>query len=158
MRRIASVALGATLAAAFYLLLIDTTSSPELYAMAVVAVLAGIAFAAARDQGASMSIRGRWLLRGWRVLARVPADTGLLCRDAVAQLFTRRRTRGVFRTVPFHGGERPIDEGRRAVSESLGSFAPNTIVIGVDTERELLLVHQLHRRGDGDELDTLRLG
>jgi hypothetical protein len=48
--------------------------------------------------------------------------------------------------------------GRRALAESFGSFAPNTIIIGVDAERELLLGHQLRRRGGDDAIDVLRLG
>ena len=50
------------------------------------------------------------------------------------------------------------ETGRRALAESLGSFAPNTIIVGVDAERELLLGHQL-RPGGGDEaIDVLGLG
>ncbi|MCW3018653.1 MAG: hypothetical protein JWN10_961, partial [Solirubrobacterales bacterium] len=48
------------------------------------------------------------------------------------------------------------DAGRRALAESFGSLAPNTIVIGVDPERDLLLVHQL--RGGGGRVDVLELG
>jgi hypothetical protein len=40
----------------------------------------------------------------------------------------------------------------------LGSLAPNTIVIGIDDERDLMLVHQLRRDGGRDELDVLELG
>ena len=36
--------------------------------------------------------------------------------------------------------------------------APNTIVIGIDGERDLLLVHQLHRSGGREQLDVLELG
>lgn len=48
--------------------------------------------------------------------------------------------------------------GKRALAESLGSFAPNTIVIGVDAERELLLGHQLRRSGGDDSIDVMKLG
>lgn len=44
------------------------------------------------------------------------------------------------------------------MAESLGSFAPNTIVLGIDPERGLILVHQLHPQGGRDELDVLELG
>jgi hypothetical protein len=158
MRRIAAAAFGVALGAGFYLLLIDTVSLPELYTMCGVALLAGLAFAASREQGFPQSIRARWLLRGWRVLAGLPAHIVLVCRDAVVQPFTRTKSRGEFRVVPFRGGEDARDHGRRALTESLGSFAPNTIVIGIDSDRELLLVHQLHRRGGRDDVDVLRLG
>ena len=48
--------------------------------------------------------------------------------------------------------------GRRALAESLGSFAPNTIVVGVDPEQELILGHQLRRRGGDEAIDILDLG
>ena len=61
--------------------------------------------------------------------------------------------------MPFRaGGDGSRDVGRRALAEGLGSLAPNTIVIGVDDERDLLLVHQLHRSGGREELDVLELG
>jgi hypothetical protein len=48
--------------------------------------------------------------------------------------------------------------GRRALAETVGSVAPNTIVIGIDDERGLLLVHQLRRHGGPEDLDVTRLG
>jgi hypothetical protein len=158
MRLLAAGAFGTALAAAFYLLLIDTVSTPELYAGCGVVLLAGAAFVAAREEAFPQAIKPQWLLRSWRALAGLPLHIVLVCRDAIAQPFARTRSRGQFRTVPFRCGEAPSDRGRRALAEWLGSFAPNTIVIGVDTEHELLLVHQLHRRGDGDELDVMELG
>jgi hypothetical protein len=44
------------------------------------------------------------------------------------------------------------------MSEAFGSLAPNTVVLGIDTERELLLVHQLRRNGRPEDLDVLRVG
>jgi multisubunit Na+/H+ antiporter MnhE subunit len=158
MRVVAAAAFGTALAAAFYLLLIDTISAPELYAGCGVAVLAGAGFVAAREDAFPQAIKPQWLLGGWRVLAALPLHIALVCRDALAQPFTRSSSRGRFRVVRFRGGDAPSDRGRRALAESLGSFAPNTIVIGVDADRELLLVHQLHPRDGADELDVLELG
>jgi hypothetical protein len=44
------------------------------------------------------------------------------------------------------------------LTEIVGSLAPNTIVIGVDADSGLLLVHQLRRNGDRDDIDVLELG
>lgn len=158
MRRLVMAVFGVALGAAFYLLLVDTVGFPEPWVMLGVALVAGLAFMLSSGQGETQSIKPGWLLRSWRVLAGLPLQIALVCRDAVVQPFTRAKTRGEFRVVPFRGGESPRDRGRRALTESLGSFAPNTIVIGIDSERELLLVHQLHRQGDRDDLDVLRLG
>ncbi len=87
------------------------------------------------------------------------ADIATLCLEATVQLVERRPARGAFRTARFEATDATAeDTGRRALAEWLGSVAPNTIVIGVDDERDLLLVHQLRRQGDAEQLDVLRLG
>jgi hypothetical protein len=159
MRRFALTLAGFVFAGAFYLLLVDTTSLPELYVLVGVALIATIAFEAAREQGfpeARFSLR--WLSRAWHAVARVPLDTGLLCREAIAQLAQRRRERGQFRAVPFRAGTSDRDRGRYALTEIVGSLAPNTIVIGIDADSNLLLVHQLRRNGDRHDIDVLELG
>jgi hypothetical protein len=159
MRPIAIALVGFVLAGAFYLLLVDTTSLPELYVLIGVGLLGGVAFEASREQGfAEARISLRWLTGAWRAFARVPVESLLLCREALAQLRQRRRARGEFRAIPFKGGDHELDHGRFALTEIIGSLAPNTIVIGVDPDSELLLVHQLRRKGDADELDVLGLG
>jgi hypothetical protein len=159
MRRLALFLAGFAFAGAFYLLLVDTTSLPELYVLVGVALLAALAFEASREQGfpeARFSLRS--LARAWRAFAQVPLDTGLLCREAVAQLAQRKRRRGQFRAVPFRAGPSEHDRGRYALTEIVGSLAPNTIVIGIDADSDLLLVHQLRRNGDRHDIDVLELG
>jgi hypothetical protein len=159
MRRLALTLAGFALAGAFYLLLVDTTSLPEIYVLLGVAVLAAVAFEASREQGfpeARFSLRQ--LSRGWRALVRIPLDAGVLCMEALAQLLQPKSRRGRFRAVPFKAGSSEYDRGRYALTELVGSLAPNTIVIGVDADSELLLVHQLRRNGDRHDIDVLELG
>jgi hypothetical protein len=101
------------------LLLIDTTDPPELYVMIGVVLIAVVAFAAARAQRfTEAAIAPKWLLRGWRPLARVPGDVAILTREAIAQLVVRKRGPiGSFRAIPFRGGEAESDYGRRALAE-----------------------------------------
>lgn len=159
-RKAGIFALGLVLGGGFYLLLVDTTSSPELYVLAVVAITSGIALWLSREQEfVEAQIRPWWLLRGWRVLAKIVPDILVLCREALTQLFRPRQARGSFRAVPFDAcQETPADTGRRALTEWLGSVAPNTIVVGVDAEKRLLVVHQLRRQGDPDDVDPMGLG
>ena len=92
-------------------------------------------------------------------LARVPPDVARLVAELALQLAAPRAERGCLRAVPFTCGEESRrDIGRRAASELAGSLAPNTIVLGVDPDTDLLLVHQLRRSGDADSLDALGLG
>jgi hypothetical protein len=89
----------------------------------------------------------------------VPSDIAWVSILAIRQLIRPREVNGEFRAVPFRcGGDAGLETGRRALAESLGSFAPNTIIVGVDSERELLLGHQLRRRGGDEAIDVLGLG
>jgi hypothetical protein len=159
-RRASIVTVGILIGGGFYLLLIDTTSLPELYVLAGVALVCGLAFLVSREQGFIEARVGPMLLAGiWRLGIQIPRDIALVCWEAVAQLVRPRPARGAFRAVSFEAVEQSAeDTGRRAMTEALGSMAPNTIVIGVDPERRLLLVHQLRRQGPPEDLDVLRLG
>jgi hypothetical protein len=159
MRRIAITLTGFVFAGGFYLLLVDTTSLPELYVLVAVALLAALAFEASREQGfPEARFSPAWLKPAWRLILRVPLDALLLSRAAAVQLRRREQVRGEFRAVPFTAGDGERDRGRYAMTEIVGSLAPNTIVIGVDPDTELLLVHQLHRNGGREQLDVLELG
>lgn len=153
-------ALAVVLGGAFYLQLIDTTSLPELYVLAGVALASGIGFELAREQRfAEARVVPVWLLRSWRLIWRIPSDIAIVCWEAVVQLVRPRATRGVFRATEFKAtAQTPEQTGRRALAETVGSFAPNTIIVGVDAERGLILTHQLRRHGPPEDLDVTRLG
>jgi hypothetical protein len=159
-RRVSVWLAGWLLAGGLYLLLIDTTDLPELIVGAGITTLAATAFSLAREQYlAAETVRLAWLGRIYRPLVQTPPDIVALVAATLAQLRHPRRMHGVFRAVPFACGDDEAREiGRRALAESLGSFAPNTIIIGVDPERELLLGHQLRRRGGPEAIDILGLG
>jgi hypothetical protein len=154
------VAIGVIIGGGFYLQLIDTTSLPELYVLAGVALACGVAAGLAREQGfVEARIVPWWLARSWRLIWRIPSDIAIVCWEALAQLVRPRPTRGVFRATPFRATQdTATDTGRRALAETVGSFAPNTIIVGVDTETGLLLTHQLRRHGPPEDLDVTRLG
>jgi hypothetical protein len=159
-RRLSVLAVGAVFGGAFYLQLIDTTSLPELYVLAGVAVACGVGVPLARAQRfVDARVLPWWLLRSWRLLWRIPSDIAIVCWEALAQLVRPRPVRGVLRAAPFRAVDPVPDQmGRRALAETVGSVAPNTIVIGIDDQRGLLLVHQLRRHGGPDDLDVTRLG
>lgn len=159
-RRVAIASIGIVIGGAFYLQLIDTTSLPELYVLAGTALVCGIGFSLAREREfVEARILPWWLLRSWRLAWRIPGDIVIVCWEAIAQLARPRPVRGVLRAAPFRAVEpAPPQVGRRALAETVGSVAPNTIVIGIDDERGLLLVHQLRRNGGPEDLDVTRLG
>jgi multisubunit Na+/H+ antiporter MnhE subunit len=146
--------------AATYLLLVDTVSTPELITGAVVATIAAIGSELVRlERRLHTRIPLRGLALAWKPVARAPTDLVLVLLAIVRQVFERKRARGRIRAMPFrHGGDAPDAAGRRALAESLGSFAPNTIVIGVDDERNLIIVHQLVPTGEtAKTLDPMEL-
>jgi hypothetical protein len=103
--------------------------------------------------------RGGWLRKAWRPIAKVPTDIAAVSWTALAQLISRKPSQGEFRTVEFRGDEsNRIETGRQALAESMGSFAPNTIIVGVDEESQSILGHQLRRTGGPEAIDVLELG
>jgi hypothetical protein len=160
-RRAAAWAAAGTLAGGLYLLLIDTKSLPELIVLAAAAMIAATGFELAREQEAAggISARLRWLATLYRPLIRAPSDIAVVSAIALRQLVRPKRVNGTFRAVPFRCDPGPdIEVGRRALAESFGSFAPNTIIVGVDAERELILGHQLRAAGGAEAIDVLGLG
>jgi hypothetical protein len=152
--------IGWTLSAALYLLLIDITDLPELIVGAGAAVLAATGLELAREQGlVGESVKLRWLLRSYRPLLKVATDIVLVSLSAFRALLRRGPRQGSFRAVRFAGGEDQRHEtGRRALAEALGSFAPNTVVVGIDDERGLILAHQLWQSGGREAVDPKELG
>jgi hypothetical protein len=146
--------------AALYLLLIDITDLPELIVGAGAAVLAATGLELAREQGiVGESLRWRWLVRLHRPLLRIPRDIAVVSAMALVALLRRKPAFGSFRVVRFSCDEdEPRETGRRALAEAAGSLAPNTFVVGIDGERQLILAHQLHPTGGRETLDPLELG
>ncbi len=151
---------GLVIGGGFYLQLIDITDLPEIYVLVGVALACAAGFELSREQGfIEARVNPWWILRGWRLIWKIPADIVIVCWEALAQLVRPRPVRGAFRAAPFRATqETSPDTGRRALAETVGSFAPNTIVVGVDAERGLLLTHQLRRQGAAEDLDVTRLG
>ncbi len=159
-RRAVAWSIGWAFSAALYLLLIDITDLPELIVGAGAAVLAATGLELAREQGlVGESIRLRWLLRFYRPLLKVATDIVVVSLAAFGALVRRGPQQGTFRAVRFAGGkDRRHESGRRALAEALGSFAPNTLVAGIDEERDLILAHQLRPSGGREAIDPLELG
>jgi multisubunit Na+/H+ antiporter MnhE subunit len=51
--------------------------------------------------------------------------------------------------VPYTAvADDPGDAAHRVFTEALGSLAPNTLVVGIDRERRVLIVHELEPTAD----------
>jgi hypothetical protein len=145
MTRARSALLGLLIAAPFYWLLIDTNYVPDLVAGAVAALLAAAAYSAAHlEPTESARIKLRWFGFALREIAKVPAGVMVVAREIMLQTVHPRRSRGRLEAEAFEGGDGDaLDLGRRALAEGMRSFAPNTVVIGVDPESDQLIQHRL---------------
>jgi hypothetical protein len=104
-------------------------------------------------------LRPRLARHAWRVLLNVPPDVWRLTRAAFHQVAAREPVRGRVIAMPFgHVGDDRDERAVRAAAAGLGSVAPNSIVIGVDLDSGLLLVHQLEATRRPADLDPLELG
>lgn len=146
---------------ALWMVLDDNVALPELITGAVAALIGSVAAEVVHTQKlVRVRVKPGWLRHAWRPLARVFPDTGRVMAVLLRQLVLRRPARGQFRAVRFRAG-RPAgahDGTRRTLAKTAGSFAPNTYVVGVDLDRDILLVHQLEPTGGATELDPLELG
>jgi multisubunit Na+/H+ antiporter MnhE subunit len=131
------------LLAALYLLLADSIVLPELVVGAFAAAVGATGAVLCRNQRQELlRPRLRWLRAAGKPLLGIFTDLVPLARTLA--------TRGggalhrVSLTIP---GDRGEQAAFVAFTESLGSLAPNTVVVDVDRERGVLLVHQLAPAG-----------
>jgi multisubunit Na+/H+ antiporter MnhE subunit len=146
---------------ALWLVLDDNVATPELITGAVAALIGTLAAAVVHSQHlVEFKPRPRMFRHAWRPLVRLFPDTGLVLVVLFKRLVLRRAPKSGFRAIPFRSGreEGAYDTARRALAKGGGSFTPSSYVVGVEGERDLLLVHQLERRGDARSLDPLELG
>src|SRR4051794_1211406 len=126
--------------AAQWLLLVDNAKPQELAVGAVVAAVAATgAVLVRRERQRLFGVPVRWLPRLSRSVAGLVTDLAPL---AVALVRRRREATGLVE-VPYAG-----DGVHRVLTQAFGSLTPNTIVVAVDEERQVLLAHQLMRTAD----------
>ena len=89
--------------------------------------------------------RLRWFRHAIRVPWSILTDTWTVLAVLANHATGRRRVRGQLRAVGFRHGRLgdPRDAARRALVTVGVTTSPNTIVVGVDPDRDELLVHQL---------------
>lgn len=123
-----------------WLALVGTIAWLELVAGACAAALGAFAAELVRERGLlDYRLPAPVLVRAWRPLVRIVPDFWALIVALVRAVASGRRPSGAYRAVPYPAG----DAGSRAVATAAGSLAPNTVVVDVDRERDLMLVHVL---------------
>jgi multisubunit Na+/H+ antiporter MnhE subunit len=128
-----------------WVMLDNSLDADELLAGAGTAALAAaIAELAGYQAAARPRVRIEWLVPALRLPVSLVRDTGIL----FAALW-RRLVHGVdpdseFMEIPVRFGPHSMAGlTRRALLEAGESFAPNTLVLGLDSERGVMVVHHL---------------
>jgi multisubunit Na+/H+ antiporter MnhE subunit len=123
----------------------DSLQSDELLAGAGAAALAALAAEIAGHQAATrLEIRAAWLARAFRLPGEVARDTYTVFEALARTLATRKPPRGGFRELPVrYGDDTPRGVTRRVLLTGADSLAPNKFVLGIDEERNVMVVHEL---------------
>jgi multisubunit Na+/H+ antiporter MnhE subunit len=123
----------------------DNIGLAELGAGAGAAVLAALlAELALHQAGDRVVIRIRWLAGAWRLPGQVLGDTVLVFRALARQLMGGQEPPSGFRELPVRaGGQSNEAVTRRVLLVGANSLAPNSFVLGIDRDRDVMVVHQL---------------
>jgi multisubunit Na+/H+ antiporter MnhE subunit len=123
----------------------DNIGLAELGGGAGAAALATLLTETALHQaGTPITVRVRWLAAAWRLPGQVLGDTVLVFRALGRQLIRGETPDSGFRERPVRaGGDSSADVTRRVLLVGANSLAPNTVVLGIDEERDVMIVHQL---------------
>lgn len=128
-----------------WLLLVDSVAVPELLAGAAVAALAATLVELGEYQAhVRNSVRAEWIAAARRLPLEVLRDTWLVLRVGAGCLAGRRPPASALHVVPVDGGgDSPEDATRRALLVLGTSVSPNSVVLGVDAESGLMVLHRL---------------
>jgi multisubunit Na+/H+ antiporter MnhE subunit len=143
---------------ALWVLLVDGVDEPNLLTGAVCALgaaaLSTVVYSVREERP---RLRPSMLRRFYRPLLLLVTDTIRVTSALVGKLVLRRNIQGTFRAVRYGATSADGDDlARRALTEWATSLAPNRYAIGIDRQRNILIVHELVRaRGP---LDPLELG
>ena len=105
---------------------------------------AGLAEAAGHQAATRFRMRICWLVPALRLPGQVVAGTAVVFAALGRQLIRGEQPASGFREVPVRFGDHG-DEGvtRRVLLVGAHSLAPNTFVLGLDQDRDVMVVHQL---------------
>ncbi len=84
------------------------------------------------------------VIQGWRVPGDIVKDAGVVCRVLYRDLFRLRKVDSAYVVHHFEASEtNRLKRAREVLAVTYMTASPNTIVLGVDQEAKLILLHQL---------------
>lgn len=129
----------------FWIVVDDSIARDELLAGAGAAALGAFLAELVTYQAATrFRMRAEWLAPALRLPVQVVLDTVTVFAALWRRLIHGEEPDSGFRELPVRFGD-DSDEGvtRRALYVGGRSVAPNTFVLGIDSDRDVMIVHQL---------------
>jgi multisubunit Na+/H+ antiporter MnhE subunit len=150
-RRIRTWLIWWALLMALWIIADDSIATDELLAGAGAAALAAVLAEVVGNQAATRPwLRRAWLGAALRLPVDVARDTGVVFIALWHRLVTGEVPRSVFLELPARfGPETNQGAARRALLVAGRSLAPNRLALGLDAQRNVLVVHQLVAGRDG---------
>ena len=137
----------------FWVMLDDSIATDELLAGAGAAALAALLAELVTYQAATrFRLRIKWLVPALSLPGQVARDTVIVYRALWRRLVHGEQPPSAFLERPARfGDDTPEGVTRRTLLVGGTSLAPNTFVLGIDRERDVMVVHQLVIEQEGQE-------
>jgi multisubunit Na+/H+ antiporter MnhE subunit len=144
-RRVGSWLVWWVLMMSFWVMLDDSISTDELLAGAGAAALAALLAELVTYQAATrFRMRIEWLVPALSLPGQVVRDTAVVYRALWRRLVRGEQPPSAFIELPArYGDDSPEGMTRRALLVGGTSVAPNTFVLGIDKDRDVMVVHRL---------------
>jgi len=144
-RRVGSWLAWWVLLMSFWVILDNSIASDELLAGAGAAALGAFLAEFALHQAATrFRMRIEWVIPALSLPGRVVTDTAIVFAALWRRLARGEQPASGFRLVPVrYGSSTPEGETRRVLLVGGTSVAPNSFALGLDAERDVMVIHQL---------------
>jgi len=137
----------------FWVVIDDSIATDELLAGAGAAALAALFAEVVTYQAATrFHMRIRWLVPAFRLPGQVARDLVIVYGALWRRLVHGEQPPSAFVELPARfGDDTPEGVTRRTLLVGGTSLAPNTFVLGIDSERDVMVVHRLVAGRPGPE-------
>ena len=86
-----------------------------------------------------------WVLQTWRLPGEIVRGCGVLLRQ-MGRTILRKKSESTFQVARFIGTtDQRRQLAQRALAITLATVPPNSLVVGIDTEADLILFHQVKK-------------
>jgi multisubunit Na+/H+ antiporter MnhE subunit len=129
----------------FWVILDNSIATDELLAGAGAAAIGAFLAELVSYQAATrLRMRAEWVAQAFRLPGEVARDTGIVFAALYRRLAHGEDPPSGFRELPARYGDGTVaGQTRRALLVGGTSVAPNTFVLGIDRERDVMVIHQL---------------